>query len=64
MSLSRVATNVNALNALNALNSINKNLGIRQLRLATGKRINSAKDDAAGWVIGKGMEARARDSCH
>ena len=60
MSLTRIATNVNALNALNALNSINKQLGTHQLRLATGKRINSAKDDAAGWVIGKGMEAHAR----
>ena len=60
MSLTRIATNVNALNALNALNRINEELGTRQLRLATGKRINSAKDDAAGWVIGKGMEAHAR----
>jgi len=60
MSLTRVATNVNALNALNALNAINKSLGVHQLRLATGKRINSAKDDAAGWVIGKSMEARSR----
>ena len=60
MSLTRVATNVSALNALNALNRINDNLGTRQLRLATGQRINSAKDDAAGWVIGKGMEARTR----
>jgi len=60
MSLTRIATNVNALNALDALNKVNKELGTRQLRLATGKRINSAKDDAAGWVIGKGIEARAR----
>ena len=60
MSLTRIATNVNALNALDALNKVNKELGVRQLRLATGKRINSAKDDAAGWVIGKGIEARAR----
>jgi len=60
MSLTRVATNVNALNALDALNAVNKNLGIRQLRLATGKRINSARDDAAGWVIGKSLEARSK----
>ena len=60
MSLTQVATNVNALNALDALNRINNELGVRQLRLATGKRINSAKDDAAGWVIGKGLEARSK----
>ena len=60
MSLTRIATNVSALNALDALNRVNRDLGTRQLRLATGKRINSAKDDAAGWVIGKGIEARSR----
>ena len=60
MSLTQIATNVNALNALDALNRINNELGTRQLRLATGKRINSAKDDAAGWVIGKGLEARSK----
>jgi len=60
MSLTRIATNVNALNALDALNKINKELGTRQLRLATGKRINSARDDSAGWVIGKSLEARSK----
>ena len=60
MSLTRIATNVNALNALDALTQINNELGVRQLRLATGRRINTAKDDAAGWVIGKGMEARSK----
>jgi len=60
MSLTRVATNVNALAALDALNAVNKSLGVAQLRLATGKRINSAKDDAAGWVIGKGLDARSK----
>ncbi len=58
--LTRVATNVSALRALNALNDINTEMGTRQLRLATGSRINSAAEDAAGWVIGKGMEARSR----
>lgn len=59
-SLTRVATNVSALKALDALNRLNADLANRQLRLATGQRINSAKDDVAGWVIGKRMEARAR----
>jgi len=58
-SISRIATNVSALNALNALNKVNSDYAQTQLRLATGQRINSASEDAAGWVIGKGMEARA-----
>jgi len=59
-SLTRIATNVSALKALDALNQVNTELAMRQLRMATGSRINSAKEDAAGWVIGKGMEARAK----
>jgi flagellin len=58
--LTRINTNVGAIQALNSLKSINTEFGIRQLRLATGKRINSAEDDAAGWVIGKTLEAKAR----
>jgi len=58
--LTRVATNVNAMKALDALNKINNELSMRQLRLATGQRINSAREDAAGWVIGKNLEARAK----
>jgi flagellin len=33
---------------------------VHQLRLATGKRINSASDDAAGFVISRKMEGRVR----
>ncbi|MCH8022068.1 flagellin, partial [candidate division KSB1 bacterium] len=46
--------------ALNSLNKINQELGIRQLRLATGKRINSAEDDAAGFVISKTLQHRGK----
>jgi len=58
--MTQINTNIGALNALNALNKVNRSLAQTQLRLATGSRINSAKEDAAGWVIGKNMEARAR----
>jgi flagellin len=58
--LSKIATNVGALKSLNALNKVNGQMQQTQLRLATGQRINSAKEDAAGWVIGKGLEARAK----
>jgi len=57
---SRINTPINAYNALNALNAVNQQLGVRQLRLATGKRINSVADDPSGYTIAKQMEARAR----
>lgn len=58
--LNKVASNIQALQALHSLDTINKQLGIHQLRLATGKRINTAEDDSAGFVIGKGFKARVR----
>ena len=56
----RINTNVNAQQAYSALNAISREHGIHQLRLATGKRINSASDDPSGYVISKKMEARMR----
>jgi len=56
----RINTNIAAFNALNALNAVNREVGISQLRLATGKRVNSAGDDASGYVISKKMEGRVR----
>lgn len=56
----RINTNIGAMNALNALNAINRDLGMHQERLATGKRINSSADDASGYVISKKMEGRIR----
>ena len=52
---SRINTNINALNALNALNAVNSDLAVHQLRLASGKRINSAADDPSGYVISSKM---------
>ena len=57
--LSRIGGNIQAMQALNSLNMINQELGVRQLRLATGKRINSAEDDAAGFVISKTLQHRS-----
>ena len=56
----RINTNIAAMNALTSLNSINRDLGMHQERLATGKRINSAADDPSGYVISKKMEGRIR----
>src|SRR5574337_2176824 len=55
----RINTNINALNALRSLNDVDNRLSVAQLRLATGKRINSAGDDAAGYSIAKKFNSRA-----
>lgn len=59
-SLTRINTNIQALNALNALNSVNTRMSVHQLRLATGKRINSAADDAAGFTIASKLNVKAK----
>jgi flagellin len=58
--LTRINTNINAFNALAALKRIGNQLGTTQLRLQTGKRINEAADDPAGFSIGSKFDARAR----
>jgi flagellin len=58
--LARIRTNISALNALNALGNINSKLTAVNLRLATGKRINSAADDAAGLTLANSLDVRAR----
>ncbi len=45
---------------LNNINKINKQIGLLQNRLSTGKKINSAEEDAAGFVIGHTLQARNR----
>ena len=46
-----VATNTGALMAQAAASSVNKETEMSMERLSTGKRINSASDDAAGVAI-------------
>ena len=58
--LSTIRTNIAALNALNALSQINAKLNITNLRLATGKRINSAGDDPSGLSLANTLDLRAR----
>lgn len=50
-----INTNIAALKAANSSNSANKMLGNAMERLSTGKRINGAKDDAAGLAIATKM---------
>lgn len=55
-----INTNIGALRAANASNSADKMLGVAMERLSTGKRINGAKDDAAGMAIATKMTADVR----
>lgn len=54
----RIRTNTPAENAYNALQSANSNIALRQLRLSTGKRINSAADDVAGYITSRALSSR------
>ena len=58
--LSRINTNVQALSSLRTLQDTNNQLGLRQLRLATGSRLNRAEDDSAGYGIAKKLQAKVR----
>lgn len=55
-----VATNNGALMAQAAANSVNKSMENSMERLATGKRINSAADDAAGVAIASRLTSEIR----
>ena len=58
MSLFKIHANTSALNALNSLYRSNNEIGVAQARLASGKRINTAKDDTAGYAISRSLQAR------
>jgi len=55
-----VATNTGALMAQAAASSVNKEMEISMERLSTGKRINSASDDAAGVAIASRLDSEVR----
>jgi flagellin len=54
----RIRTNTPAENAYNALQAASNNIALRQLRLSTGKRINTAADDVAGYITSRALQAR------
>ena len=58
--MSVINTNISAIKASNASTSANKMLGTAMERLSTGKRINSAKDDASGLAIATSMTAQIK----
>jgi flagellin len=55
-----INTNVKSLISQNALNKNNRALSAAMEQLSTGKRINSAKDDAAGLAISSRMTSQIR----
>ena len=55
-----VATNTGALMAQAAASSVNKDMEMSMERLATGKRINGASDDAAGVAIASRLTSEIR----
>ncbi|MDB2407740.1 flagellin [Jannaschia sp.] len=55
--MSSILTNNGAMVALQTLQSINKNLGMTQSEISTGKSVANAKDNSAVWAISKQMES-------
>ena len=56
--LLRIGSNTQANHALRNLYKVNNKVALHQERLSTGKRINSAKDDAAGYALARSLEDR------
>lgn len=58
--ITRIRSNIQGLNVLNALRNVQSELTTHQLRLATGKRINSAGDDPAGLLVATRLKGRSQ----
>jgi len=54
----RIRTNIPAMNAYNSLIKSADAIATHQLRLSTGKRINSAADDVSGYITSRALQAR------
>lgn len=58
--MSSILTNTSAMTALQTLKTINKDLATIQEQTSTGKKINSAKDNAGIWAVAAVMDADVR----
>ena len=58
--MATINTNISALGAQNAMKVNARNMSTTMEQLSTGRRINSASDDAAGLAIGQNMTAQVR----
>jgi flagellin len=60
MALGTIGANIDAQWAYQSFSKINKNMSTVQLRMATGKKINSPEDDPAGYQLARSLEKRGR----
>ncbi len=60
MSLFSINTNLDALSAYNALSQITDKTQKAQLRLATGKQINSVADNTSGFAVGSALNEKVQ----
>lgn len=58
--LTRIRSNIQGMNILSTLRDVNNSVATHQLRLGTGRRINSAADDPAGMSIATKLDNRNR----
>ncbi len=58
--LMRIGANIQALRSFESLMNVNDRMSIHQLRLATGKKINSAGEDPAGYALARSLESRKK----
>lgn len=55
--MSSILTNSSAMVALQTLQTINKNLGMNQSQISTGKKVDTARDNASIWAISQTMQS-------
>jgi len=56
--MAQINTNLSSLSGLNSLNQSQKKLAESLIKLSSGQKINSAKDDAAGFAISEGFRSQ------
>ncbi|MDN0096996.1 lateral flagellin LafA, partial [Yersinia rohdei] len=55
-----IFTNASSMSAINSMNRANASQTVSAMRMTTGKRINSASDDAAGMQIASRLNSQVR----
>jgi len=55
--MSSILTNQSAMVALQTLQSINKNLAMNQSQISTGRKVDTARDNASIWAISQTMQS-------
>jgi len=55
--MSSILTNQSAMVALQTLQSINKNLATNQSQISTGRKVDTARDNASIWAISQTMQS-------